>query len=288
MPRRTDVLRAALVSMKHVTGDVEANLDRHLHWLEKAAAEGARFVGFPEFSLTGWVEAPEQAIALSHPSLAALERWAKARRIHVATCIVERLGRRRHNTTVFFGPRGRVGVMRKINLVRSELRHYTPGREFAVLDVAGCRMAVATCADATYYEMFHVPSLLGAEVIFAPAANSLNHYGNNPAGWRRWRMERWPRFCIDACVDVLGVTCAGLYSPARKDDEPTKFCSGGMAVDYRGQVVAQAPARTKRECMYTVELDLKALRQARSASRSVFQKSIIYPHLFPADGQAKP
>ena len=150
MPRRTDGLRAALVSMKHVTGDVQANLDRHVHWLEKAAAAGARFVGFPEFSLTGWVEAPEQAIALSHSSLAALERWAKARRIYVATCIVERRGRVRHNTTVFFGPRGRVGVMRKINLVRSELRHYTPGREFTVLDVAGCRMAVATCADATF------------------------------------------------------------------------------------------------------------------------------------------
>jgi len=282
MPHRADSLHAALVSMKHLTGDVEANLDRHFYWLEKAVGAGARFIGFPELSLTGWVEAPRQAIALSHPALEALGRWAKTNRVYVATCLVERRGRRRHNTTAFFGPGGRMGVSRKINLVRSELRHYTPGREFAVLDVAGCRMAVATCADATYYEMFHIPSLLGAEVIFAPHANTLDGYGNNAIGWRRWRMERWPRFCTDACVDVLGINSAGLFSPSRPGDAPAKFCGGGMAMDYRGEVLARAPVRTKRESMYTVELDLTALRQARSAGRDVFQQSIVYPHLFPA------
>ena len=100
-------------------------------------------------------------------------------------------------------------------------------------------------------------------------------------------MERWPRFCSDARVDVLAVNSAGLFSPRRAGDEPEKFCGGGMAMDYRGQILARAPVRTKRESMYTVELDLKALRQARSAGAGGFQKSIIYPHLFPAAGRSR-
>ncbi len=266
--------------MKHVDGDVRANLERHEYWLTKAVETGAHFVGFPEFSMTGWVKDPAEALRLDSEPVRQVGRWAKRYGIYLATGLVERRGRRRHNTCVIFGPRGCVGAMRKVNPIAKELEHYTPGREFPVFNVAGCRMGVATCADASRYEMFHVLSLRGAEVIFAPHANSLGAYGNSATGWSRWRMERWPVFTRDACVAVLGVNCAGSFSPRRRGDEPTKYCGGGMVMDWTGRALARAPVRTKRECVLPVELDLSALRKARADRRNdSFQKKTFYRHL---------
>ena len=83
----------------------------------------------------------------------------------------------RHNSFVVAGPAGTACVMRKINLTPAECRHYHPGRELPVIEVAsgrlGCmRLGVAICADATRFEMIHLLSLRGAEVILGMNARS--------------------------------------------------------------------------------------------------------------------
>ena len=79
----------------------------------------AQFVGFPEFSLTGWVYEPSQMLTLQSRVLKEVGSWARKHRIHIATCFVEKRGGRTCNATAVFGPRGRIGIMRKVNLVSS-------------------------------------------------------------------------------------------------------------------------------------------------------------------------
>ena len=55
----------------------------------------------------------------------------------------------RYNSFVLAGPDGIAGVMRKINLTPAECRHYHPGRELPVIEIAGgglagVRLGVAT------------------------------------------------------------------------------------------------------------------------------------------------
>ena len=275
----TPMLRVCAVSMKHLSGDVAFNLERHAFWLERALKQGARFIGFPEFSLTGWVNEREKALTLTSPPVREIENWARRHRVFIAACLVEKRGVRLHNTCLIAGPRGRVGVMRKINLVRAESAHYTPGREFPVFDVAGCRMGVTTCADATRYEMMSILSLRGAEVIFAPHANTLGVYGNHAAGWLKWRLERWPLFARDAGVYIVGCNNAGLFERKTPGEEPTKYCGGGAVFNFEGEVVVKAPVgKTKKECMIVADLDLDALREARKKSHMLaeFRPAIVY------------
>lgn len=272
-------LRVAVASMKHSVGDVEANLCRHKVWLERALSEGADFVGFPEFSLTGWVYERSQALHLDSPAVKEIERWARKHRVFVATCLVEKRGPRLYNTAMIVGPKGRVGVRRKVNLVSSESQHYAPGRDFPVFKVASCRMGVTTCADATRYEMVNLLSLRGAEVIFAPHANTLGAYGNHAKGWLAWRLERWPLFARDSAVCIVGVNNAGLTEKPRRNEEPTKYCGGAAVFDFQGQVVAKASVgASKKECLVVADLDLQALRKAREASHllSEFRPAIVY------------
>jgi len=275
----TKSVPVALVSMKNVEGDVAFNLERHAYWLERALETGARFVGFPEFSLTGWINDRRRALSLRSPAVREVERWARRRRVYLAVGFVEKCGARLHNCCLVAGPKGRVGFMRKINLVPKESRHYTSGREVPVLNVAGFRMSVATCADASCYEMFALPSLRGAEVIFAPHANTLGAYGNHAEGWLTWRLETWPKCAKDHAVYILGIDNAGLFERPVPGEIETKYCGGGAVFDQEGNVVAKAPVgKTKRECVVTATLDLAALRKARRANYRLkhFRAAIIY------------
>ncbi len=276
--KKTTSLRIALVSMKHKLGDVAFNLERHRMWLERCLETGAQFIGFPEFSLTGWVYEPTQALSLDAGPLEEIASWAKRYGVFVGTCLVERCGGELFNTAVIYGPGGRVGAMRKINLIRKEAEHYASGRAFDLFEVAGCRMGIATCADATRYEMIHVLSLRGAEVIFAPHANTLGAYGNSPGGWLRWRLERWPLFARDSRVVIAGVNNAGRFEEGVRGEEVTNYCGGGAVMDWEGRVVAKAAVRSKRECMIVADLDLSGLREARNVNglSREFRADIVY------------
>ena len=62
-------MTVALVSMKHRLGDPDFNLERHRYWVERAMERKPDFIGFPEFSLTGWVEDAGQTL----PEIAAAQ-----------------------------------------------------------------------------------------------------------------------------------------------------------------------------------------------------------------------
>ena len=269
-------MTVALISMKHRLGDPDFNLERHRYWVERAMEKQPDFIGFPEFSLTGWVEDAGQALPLSSKYVKEVESLARRHRVTIATGLVEKRAGRLFNACVIEGPQERAGVMRKINLIARESRFYQSGREFPVFETAGCRLGVATCADASYFEMIHLLALRGAEIIFAPHANSLNRYGNNPAGWIRWRMEEWPAYARRACVAIAGMSCSGLFEKPVPAEEETKYCGGAMVMDWKGKPIVRAGGSVKKERMLFAEIDLQALRKARKEHDQMFRASIIY------------
>ena len=272
------MLRVALVSMKHIGDDpstspgprraesrcdVAANLERHEMWLQRGLDAGANFIGFPEWSLTGWIFDRDRSLTLTSPVLAHLDRWAMKHKVYIGTCFIEKRGSKLHNDCMLTGPKGRIGIMRKLNLTSGEVK-YTSGKLLPVFKVAGCTMGVAICADGGH-DLIRTLSFRGAEVIFAPAGNKLHAYGNHAAGWLKWRTESFPKSARDGRVYIAGVSAAGLTENAQKDEEATVFCGGGAVFDFNGDVVALASVgETKKECMIVTDLDLDALRKARS------------------------
>jgi predicted amidohydrolase len=284
-----DTFRMALVSMKHQyfnpkdpskdwRGDLPFNLQRHRYWLHKAMRHQPDFVGFPEFSLTGWVSRDDSVLTLDSPQLRQVEAWAKEFNVIIGTCFVEKNAGHLYNTAVLMGPQGRIGIMRKVNLILAEAKYFMPGTEFPVFDLGKCKMSIAICADASQHEIHHLLSMRGAEVIFAPHANSLVDMGNSPAGWLRWRKKEWPPIAKNACVYIAGMSCAGLFEKPVPNEEITKFCGGAAVVDFNGNLIASIRLKKKRETMLVADLDIDALRKARALHQrfKYFRASIIY------------
>ena len=273
-------LKVALVCSRSEPGETAANLANHAAWTERAAAEGAGFVGFPECSLTGYVQAPDVALRLDGPEVAQFVGLAHRHKVFLSAGLVERRAGRFYNTQIMAGPRGMLGVMRKINLTRAEQRFFTGGGEFPIFSVGPAAMGIAICADATHYATPHVLSLRGAEVVFSPHATYLK---NTPASWKRWRRERWPLYARDCGAWLIGCNHAGCGERPVTGQQNLRFASGAMIVDPRGNVVAATRSRRNREEMLVASIPLDGIGTLRGTLPAFtgFRKDVFYRGLMP-------
>src|SRR6187549_2828503 len=88
-------LKMGLVNLKCVTSagpdaaankaNIEANLKRHLYFIEKLAAEGVEFVGFPELSINGYNFSATMAwLSLTGPEVGVLQKAAVDKGVYIS------------------------------------------------------------------------------------------------------------------------------------------------------------------------------------------------------------
>ena len=271
-------LRMAAVSSKCAPGDMAANVERHVLWTERAVAQGARFVGFPECSLTGYDFSPDAGIALEGREVGAIVELARKHVIYLAAGLVERRDGRRYNTQILAGPGGLLGVMRKVNLTRTERSFFTAGTEFPVFDLDGVKVAIAICADATQFETVHLLALRGAQIIFVPHATYLQ---GTPQSWFEWRTDRWGWFAKDCGVYLVGCNNAGRFETPRERETDLRFASGALIIGPDGAVVRRSEPATNIETMILADLSTAGLEEKRRdlAAFSSFAKERFYGEL---------
>src|SRR5262245_18208011 len=93
-------LKMALVNLKCVTSAgadpeankaaIQANLKRHLYFIDRLAAEGAEFIGFPELSIYGYDFSKTSTwLSLDGPELKVLQKAAADKGVYVAAGLSE-------------------------------------------------------------------------------------------------------------------------------------------------------------------------------------------------------
>lgn len=156
-------------------GDIAGNLQTVLAKLHAAADRGAKLVVFPECVLTGYGFATREAAETAArpvpgPETDAIAKVCKGRGVFAVVGLIEADGAKLYNAAAILGPDGLVGVYRKVHLpcVGAD-RFLDPGdRPFAVYDVAGLKLGVGICFDASFPESIRVLTLLGADAVALP------------------------------------------------------------------------------------------------------------------------
>ncbi|MFD1859764.1 carbon-nitrogen hydrolase family protein [Aeromicrobium camelliae] len=160
-------MHVALVQSASVPGDLAGNVERHAAWIGQAAARGARLVGYPELSLTGYeldrvAADPALTLTSDDPRLAPLREACAATG---ATAIVGAPtmldGRRRLAALVVDGEHIRVYAKRR--LFGRETDVFTPGTTPLVVSVGDSRIAVGVCADLGSQEQVREAATLDAD-----------------------------------------------------------------------------------------------------------------------------
>ena len=241
--------------------DPAANLDRIGRTVERAAADGARLVVFPEASMRCFgLPLFEVAEPVDGP-------WATAVRALA----------RRHDVVVVVGmfvpaPDGRVlnvalatgggveAAYAKIHLFDAfgftESATVAPGADLVVIDVDGVGVGLATCYDVRFPTLFTALADRGADVICLPTS-----WGPGPGKVDQWRLLTRAR-ALDATCFVLAAgqpdaAAAGVGAPT---DAPTGI-GHSVVVAPDGVVLAELDEGPD---LVVLDLDLDAVARTRA------------------------
>lgn len=259
--------------------DVSANLAHCKHWVDRAAAAGAKLVVLPEnFAYFGPdARRSEVAEPLAAPTpgprapiQAALAAWAVEHSITIVgggMPVQSEEAARPYNTAVAFGPDGRsLGHYHKIHLFDvslsdgtdlSESARTLPGNTLSTIGVGGYQVGLSICYDVRFPELYRGLVDAGADVLCVPAAFTL-HTGKDH--WSPLLRAR----AIESQCWVIAAAQWGTHPVGRR-------CYGhSMVVDPWGAVVAECSDRQgfvlatlDREYQEQVRRGLPSLRHRR-------------------------
>ena len=249
--------RIALAQLAPRLAEVDANLELARGWLQRAAAEGANLVAFPELALTGYLLSdlvPEVAMRVDDSRLAALSREAPG--MLVAVGFVEETDAHQFcNSAALLRDGELIGVHRKVYLptygMFDEGRFTRAGdqvRTHAVGEPLG-RIGVSICEDFWHASLPMLQALDGASLLVNLAAGPARAPGSAAglaaiAGWHK----------MQDTYALLG-TVAVAFCNRVGNEEGLTFWGGSRVLAPDGSTIAEGPLYEEALVVGALETD---------------------------------
>ncbi len=212
--------RVAAIQYEPALGEKERNIADLLRLTEEAALHGARLIVHPEMATTGYCWLSRQEIAplvepIPGPTTDRFGQLAARYDCYIATSLpeVDPETNAYYNSLALIGPKGLIGVYRKVHSYISEPRWARDGDlGFPVWDTPLGRLGGVICQDASFFEATRLLALRGADVLLFPT-NWLDE--KCPSAWwmarafengayfiasDRYGLERGVQFSGGSCI----------------------------------------------------------------------------------------
>lgn len=243
-------MRVACAQYAIREGEPDHNLERSLHFIRRAAAEGADLVVLPELANSGCDSGSrDDVLDLAEeipggPTVRAWREAADASGVCVVGGLLEREGALLHNSAVILG-RGSAGRYRKTHLWDREKRLYEPGRELPVFGTRFGKIGLLICYDAWFPEAARTLALKGAQMICVPS--------NAPDDWVPEHQRGGDLAMLD--VHCIASSNANRVFMAAANRVGNGYLGRSCVVDVTGGVLSLAGA-TEEEIIYA-EIDVE-------------------------------
>jgi predicted amidohydrolase len=184
---------AVVQPISHRPGEDERNVADAIHAIERAAAEGAQFVCFPETYPGPW------RMPATFDPTAAMTGAAAKHGVHVVFGTIEPIDAKAataYNLICMAYPDGRAPARYRRTHPNGPWIYtggtawefqYVPGDEFPVFDTVHGKVGLAMCSEVYMPEVSRALALRGAELIFMPAGKDKRSL------WATWRTLIWAR-----------------------------------------------------------------------------------------------
>jgi predicted amidohydrolase len=173
--RRAKVLQVSCVQL-HWARPMEYNLERTFAFIRLAREEGSRVVVFPEAQLTSYYFPYVTGLASGQVREALRRVCAAAEEagIWVITGTLRKAGKRYLNLAHVINPKGEIAhEYAKVHMAgRDEQRYCRGGDKLSLFDLDGIRCTLVICRDGRHPELYRLPAMAGAQILFHPSCSS--------------------------------------------------------------------------------------------------------------------
>jgi NAD+ synthase (glutamine-hydrolysing) len=257
-------IRLGLAQINTHLGDVAANLDKHFEMIERAKAEQADLLMFPELSLTGYVLqdlAPGVAHHASDDDPVFRRLLHASHDLDLVVGFVEGDQRHRfHIASAYLSGGSVVHIHRKVYLptygLFDEGRFFAWGDEIRAFDTRFGRFGMLICEDFWHISPPYLLWLDGADVLLLASASP----GRGLHHEERLASAAWVERINQAYASVF--TCFVAHTNRVGFEDGLTFWGGSTVFDPDGRLLAQGPYH--QEALTMADVDLAQLRRSRT------------------------
>lgn len=256
-------LTLALAQITTKLGDVSANIEKHLAWIEEGRKSGADLLVFPELSLTGYVLQDLVPTVAHKPTDddPIFKLLLKASRdLDLVVGFVDEDSRHRFYIASAYLSKGEVvHIHHKVYLptygIFDEKRFIAPGDSLRAFDTRFGRAGILICEDFWHVSSPYLLWLDGADIFLMTSASPGRGVMDEQLGSTKW-------------VETVNQTYAGLFTSffAHTNrvgfEDGLYFWGGATVYDPDGKLIAKGPYN--EESLTYAELDLAQLRRTRA------------------------
>jgi predicted amidohydrolase len=202
-----------LAQTRSVKGNIEANIERHLQFINYAIERHADFILFPELSLTGYEPqlAESLSLKLSDQRLEVFQRISDKQNIVIAVGAPTRSEAGIEISLIIFQPQKERLINTKKHLHADEKPFFVEGKNIAPLTVSDNSVAFAICYELSVTEHFQNANQYGATLYAASVAKSAT--GMESANYRLGTLAK--EYSISTCI-ANGVGSSDNFMSAGK------------------------------------------------------------------------
>jgi NAD+ synthase (glutamine-hydrolysing) len=257
-------LNLALAQIATKLGDVDANLDKHLDYINQAREQRADLVVFPELSLTGYV-LQDLVATVAHrpvPEDPVFKHLLKAsRHLDLVVGFVDEDSRHRFFIASAYLSGGKVlHVHHKVYLptygLFDEGRFFAWGDSVRAFDTRFGRAGLLICEDFWHASPPYLLWLDGADIMLFSSASP----GRGLTDKEKLESARWVERVNKAYASMF--TSFVAHSNRVGFEDGLLFWGGATVNDPNGELLAHGPYF--EEALTVTELDLNQLRRTRA------------------------
>ena len=259
-----NALTIGLAQIDTKLGDVQANLEKHLDYVQQASAQGVDLLCFPELSLTGYVLqdlVPQVAIRPTADDEIFKPLLAASRQLDLMVGFVNEDARHRFYIGSAYLSQGEVvHVHHKVYLptygMFDEGRFFAWGDEVRAFDTRFGRIGMLICEDFWHASPPYLLWLDGADLLIFQSASP----GRGLDMGARLDSSRWVDHVNQAYASIFTNFIAHTNRAGFEDG--LNFGGGSTVFDPNGELVVRAPEFD--EALIVVTLDLGQLHRTRA------------------------
>jgi predicted amidohydrolase len=222
---------------KPVTGDIQANIERHLLSIDRALSSGADVIIFSELSLTGYEPsmAKELSTRANDQRLDVFQKISDTSSIAIGVGVPTKNGNHVSISMILFQPNKAPSVYSKKYLHPDEDEFFVPGVNFPSLKINDTSIGIAICYELSIPEHFSAARESGADVYIASVAKFAKGVEN----------------AVKTLSDIATIHSIPVFMVNAVGTADNGICTGNTSVwNSKGQLAGQLGSSTEGLIVY--------------------------------------